>query len=91
MKVMNQKGVCLMKLKEAIKIDQILGRTIPSDIPEQLSQKYLSESRGEYIPIAEMDIIHFVRAFNKRERTIKEENTKMLLQILKDLDPKMVN
>ena len=80
-----------MKVKVALKISQLMGRTIPSDIPEQLSQKYLSESRGEYIPIAEMDIIHFVRAFNKRERTIKEENTKMLLQILKDLDPKMVN
>ena len=81
-----------MKVKQALKIDQIMGRTIPSDIPEQLSQKYLSESKGVWIPICEMDLIHFVRAFNKRERTIKDENTKMLFQIMKDMmDPKEIN
>ena len=80
-----------MKLKQAIKIDQILGRTIPSDIPEQLSQKYLSESRGEYICIGEMDLIHFIRAFNKRERVVKDKNEMALLEILKTLDPKIVN
>ena len=81
-----------MKVKQALKIDQIMGRTIPSDIPEQLSQKYLSESKGFWIPIGEMDLIHFVRAFNKRERTIKDENTKMLFQIMKDMmDPKEIN
>ena len=81
-----------MKVKQALKIDQIMGRTIPSDIPEQLSQKYLSESKGVWIPIGEMDLIHFVRDFNKRERTIKDENTKMLFQIMKDMmDPKEIN
>ena len=81
-----------MKVKQALKIDQIMGRTIPSDIPEQLSQKYLSESKGVWIPIGDMDQIHFVRAFNKRERTIKDENTKMLFQIMKDMmDPKEIN
>ena len=56
-----------MKVKQAIMIEGILGRTIPSDMTEQLSHKYLSESKGEYISIGEMDIIHFIRAFNKRE------------------------
>ena len=68
-----------------------MGRTIPSDMPEQLSQKYLSESRGEYIPIGEMDLIHFIRAFNKRERVVKDKNEMALLEILKTLDPKIVN
>ena len=80
-----------MKLNKALKIDQIMGRTIPSDMPEQLSQKYLSESRGEYIPIGEMDLIHFIRAFNKRERVVKDKNEMALLEILKTLDPKIVN
>ena len=80
-----------MKVKQALKIDQIMGRTIPSDMPEQLSQKYLSESRCEYIPIGEMDLIHFIRAFNKRERVVKDKNEMALLEILKTLDPKIVN
>ena len=80
-----------MKLKQALKIDQIMGRTIPSDMPEQLSEKYLSESRGEYIPIGEMDLIHFIRAFNKRERVVKDKNEMALLEILKTLDPNLIN
>ena len=80
-----------MKVKVALKISQLMGRTIPCDIPEQLSQKYLSESRGEYISIGEMDLIHFIRAFNKRERTIKDENTKMLFEILGGMNPKDLN
>ena len=80
-----------MKVKVALKISQLMGRTIPSDIPEQLSQKYLSESRGEYISIGEMDLIHFIRAFNKRERTIKDKNTKMLFEILGGMNPKDLN
>ena len=80
-----------MKVKQALKIDQIMGRTIPSDIPEQLSQKYLSESKGVWIPIGEMDLIHFIRAFNKRERVVKDKNEMALLEILKTLDPKIVN
>ena len=80
-----------MKVKQALKIDQIMGRTIPSDMPEQLSEKYLSESRGEYICIGEMDLIHFIRAFNKRERVVKDKNEMALLEILKTLDPKIVN
>ena len=80
-----------MKVKQALKIDQIMGRTIPSDMPEQLSQKYLSESRGEYICIGEMDLIHFIRAFNKRERVVKDKNEMALLEILKTLDPNLIN
>ena len=73
-----------MKVKVALKISQLMGRTIPCDIPEQLSQKYLSESRGEYIPIGEMDLIHFIRAF-------KDKNTKMLFEILGGMNPKDLN
>ena len=62
------------------------------DKVQKLYKKYLSESKGVWIPIGEMDLIHIVRAFNKRERTIKDENTKMLFQIMKDMmDPKEIN
>ena len=55
-----------MKLKTIIEISRALGNTIPSDMHEQLKEEYLSESKGEWIEIGEMDIIHFIRAFNKR-------------------------
>lgn len=55
-----------MKLKTIIEISRALGNTIPCDMDEQLKEKYLSESKGEWIEIGEMDIIHFIRAFNKR-------------------------
>ena len=80
-----------MKVKQALKIDQIMGRTIPSDIPEQLSQKYLSESKGEYISIGEMDIIHFIRAFNKRERIVKDQYTRVLTKMLDEITEKELN
>ena len=55
-----------LKLKTIIEISRALGNTIPCDMDEQLKEKYLSESKGEWIEIGEMDIIHFIRAFNKR-------------------------
>ena len=33
-----------------------------------------------------MDLIHFIRAFNKKERTYKNDYTKGLLKVLKQLD-----
>ena len=68
-----------------------MGRTIPCDIPEQLSQKYLSESKGEYISIGEMDIIHFIRAFNKRERIVKDQYTRVLTKMLDEITEKELN
>ena len=38
-----------------------------------------------------MDLIHFIRAFNKRERTLKDKNTKMLFEILCGMNPKDLN
>ena len=80
-----------MKVKQAIMIEGILGRTIPSDMTEQLSHKYLSESKGEYISIGEMDIIHFIRAFNKRERIVKDQYTRVLTKMLDEINEKELN
>ena len=62
-----------LTLRKVIKISEALGNTIPCDMEEQLKEKYLSESKGEWIEIGEMDIIHFIRAFNKRhDRSTKK-------------------
>jgi hypothetical protein len=45
---------------------KVMGRTIPCDMEEQLNFTYHSESKGELIKIGDMDLIHLIRAFNKR-------------------------
>ena len=74
-----------MKLIKLLQIQSVIeGRTIPSDMREQCNQTYFSESKAEHIPIGDMDLIHFIRAFNKKERTYN--CTKGLLKVLKQLD-----
>ena len=57
-----------MKVIDLLRICKITGRTIPSDMTDQCNQTYLSESKGEHIPIGEMDIVHLIRAFNKMKK-----------------------
>ncbi len=70
-----------LKLKTIINLSRVLGNTIPCDMDEQLKEKYLSESKGEWIEIGEMDIIHFIRAFNKRH----DKSTKKVRNYVTDL------
>ena len=70
-----------LKLKTIINLSRALGNTIPCDMEEQLKEKYLSESKGEWIEIGEMDIIHFIRAFNKRH----DKSTKKVRNYVTDL------
>jgi len=55
-----------MTIRQLINIMKVMGRTIPCDMEEQLNFTYHSESKGELIKIGDMDLIHFIRAFNKR-------------------------
>ena len=55
-----------MTMRQLINIMKVMGRTIPCDMEEQLNFTYHSESKGELIKIGDMDLIHFIRAFNKR-------------------------
>ena len=76
-----------MKLIKLLQIQSIIEeRIIPSDMREQCNQTYFSESKAEHIPIGDMDLIHLIRAFNKKERTYKNYYTKGLLQILKEVE-----
>jgi hypothetical protein len=70
-----------MKVIDLLRICKITGRTIPSDMTEQCNQTYLSESKGEHIPIGEMDIVHLIRAFNKMKND--NEIVKAFNQIIK--------
>ena len=70
-----------MKIKQLIEIIRITGRTIPCDIEQQLQEKYLSESKGEWIAVGDMDLIHFIRAFNKRH----DKSTKKVKSYVEEL------
>ena len=76
-----------MKLIKLLQIQSVVeGRTIPSDMQEQCNQTYFSESKAEHIPIGNMDLIHFIRAFNKKERTYKNNYTNDLINMVKELE-----
>ena len=53
-----------MKLKQALAIQEILdNRRIPVDMNEKWV--YHSESRGEWIDLMELDVIHAIRILRK--------------------------
>jgi hypothetical protein len=52
-----------MTLKQALEIQRILGKRIPVDM--ELDYQYYSESREEWIDIADMDIVHAIRVLRK--------------------------
>ena len=56
-----------MKIKTIIKLADVLddSRRMPCDMYKLDEVSYVSESRGDSIPIADMDIVHLVRAFKK--------------------------
>ena len=52
-----------MTLKQALEIQKILGKTIPVDMYDRY--EYYSESKEEWVHIAEMDLIHAIRVLRK--------------------------
>ena len=56
-----------MKISQLIEIMSVTGRTIPIDIFDQIETEYISDSKEEAIKIKDMDLIHFIRAFNKKK------------------------
>ena len=55
-----------MQVYKILKLLDLTGKTIPCDMQDQLSQTYFSESKQVPIAIGDMDIVHLIRAFNKR-------------------------
>ena len=60
-----------MKVKQIIKVAEAIddSRKMPCDMHELENTKYFSHSKQDFITIADMDIVHLVRAFkNDRHR-----------------------
>lgn len=75
-----------MNLRQLINIIEITGKTIPCDMHEQLKEQYLSESKGEWIEIGDMDLIHFIRAFNKRHDKSTKAVKNYVTELLKTME-----
>ena len=52
-----------MKLKQVLKIQEVLGNKIPIDMNEKWV--YHSESRGEWVDLMQLDVIHAIRILRK--------------------------
>ena len=52
-----------MKLKQVLKIQEVLGNKIPVYMKQKWA--YHSESRGEWIDLMELDVIHAIRILRK--------------------------
>ena len=55
-----------MKVSELLKIQGIIdNRIIPSDMNDNKLNEHYSESKGEFMSILDMDLIHLVRSYSK--------------------------
>ena len=55
-----------MKVKDLLELQSVITkRTIPSDMMNEDLNQHYSESKGEYINLIDMDIIHLIRAYSK--------------------------
>ena len=55
-----------MKVKDLLKIQGIIdNRIIPSDMNDNKLNEHYSKSKGEFMSILDMDLIHLVRSYSK--------------------------
>ena len=73
-----------MKVKDLLEIQGIIdNRIIPSDMNDNKLNGHYSESKGEFMSILDMDLIHLVRSYNK---TLSHRDELKSQEILDDLD-----
>ena len=55
-----------MKVKDLLEIQGIIdNRIIPNDMNDNKLNEHYSESKGEFMSILDMDLIHLIRSYNK--------------------------
>ena len=60
-----------------------MGISVPSDM-WNIDEEYFSHSKGEYIPVKNMNIFHVIRSFCKQIRNDPDESIKDSLSVLKN-------
>ena len=69
-----------MKLKQVLKIQEVLGNKIPVDMHSNMS--YYSDSREEWIDIMELDIVHAIRILRKHMGEMSDEQPDVDVDVL---------
>ena len=55
-----------MKVQELLELQSVITkRATPSDIKDNNLSDHYSESKGEYMDILDMDLIHLIRSYSK--------------------------
>ena len=77
-----------MKVKQLIKIAEAITGKLPADMYELDEVEHKSYHRDEPIRIADMDVVHLVRAFRHQERMLNRQvgTTDTALKIAKERD-----
>ena len=69
-----------MKLKQVLKIQEVLGNKIPVDMHSNMS--YYSDSREEWVDIMELDVIHAIRILRKHMGEMSDEQPDVDVDVL---------
>ena len=72
-----------MDINNLIKSIHHMGISVPSDM-WNIDEEYFSHSKGEYIPVKNMNIFHVIRSFCKQIRNDPDESIKDSLSVLKN-------
>ena len=72
-----------MNINNLIKSIHHMGISVPSDM-WNIDEEYFSHSKGEYIPVKNMNIFHVIRSFCKQIRNDPDESIKDSLSVLKN-------
>jgi hypothetical protein len=75
-----------MEIRKLLEVQATIeGRRVPIDMDDENLNKHYSESKGEFINILDMDLIHLVRAYSKLCDLGKVSDRKVLKDILNDI------
>ena len=76
-----------MKVKDLLEIQGIIdNRIIPNDMNDNKLNEHYSESKGEFMSILDMDLIHLVRSYSKCLDIGKISNENLIEQQLSNIE-----
>jgi len=65
-----------MKIKQVIKIAEVVAeKKLPSDMYDLDNMHHYSKNQDEVVSIANMDVVHFIRAFNHQAHMLNNQVT----------------
>ena len=79
-----------MKVKDLLEIQGIIdNRIIPNDMNDNKLNEHYSESKGEFMSILDMDLIHLVRSYNKTLSHREEYPDEDVYDCINDIEKKV--